>query len=241
MKSNKISILLCEDDASFGMLLCEYLRERGYEVELAQNGEQGWQFFNAKKYDICIFDIMMPHKTGMELTKDIRAVGSEIPIIFLTAKNQPEDILEGYRAGADDYVCKPCQMEIMIYKIESIMRRIRNKEEKPKTEFHLGKFFFDATRQSLVGEGENIHLSSKEAELLQMLCNKPNALVERSFILKNIWQNDSYFSTRSLSVYINHLRNHLAGEPNVKIMSVHGKGYKIIVPEYAQHLTERNA
>ncbi len=228
-KKEKVSILLCEADLNYGMLFCEFLQNRGYEVELAQDGDEGWHLFTHNEYDLCIFDVLLPQRTGIELTRDIRATGSDIPIIFFTEQKQTDDVLEGYRAGADDYVIKPCPMEIMIYKIESIMRRVRVLRESEETVFQLGKYQYDSTLQTLVSGEKTIRLSSRESDVLSMLCKRMNHLVERSGMLKSIWLNDSYFSTRSLSVYINHLRNHLADEPNVKIMSVHGKGYKIVV------------
>ncbi len=230
MNKALVSILVCEDDVNYGMLLCEFLQTRGYKVDFAQDGEQGWQYFNQKTYDLCIFDISMPHKDGFTLTREIRATGADTPIIFLSARTSQDDMLEGYRAGADDYITKPCLMEIVIYKIENIIRRIRKIEEEEKTQFQLGNLFFDATHQTLTDGINVIHLSSHEAELLQVLAQNANHLVERSYILKRIWSNDNYFSTRSLSVYINHVRNHLKLDSSVKIMSVHGKGYKLILP-----------
>lgn len=229
LKAEKISILLCEDDLNFGMLLSDFLRSRGYVVDFAQDGDDGWVKFTHSKYDICIFDVMMPLKNGFELTKEIRESGSDVPVLFLSARTSKEDVLEGYRVGGDDYITKPCSMEILIYKIESIMRRIRKRDMECRTRFQLGRLEFDATRQTLHDGDEKIHLSSRENELLLILCQRCDELVERSYILKSIWLNDTYFACRSLSVYINHLRKILAREPNVKIMSVHGKGYKIVV------------
>ncbi len=225
----KISILLCEADVNYGMLFCEYLQGRGYSLTVAQDGDEGWHLFTHNTCDLCIFDTELPLRSGIELTRDIRAMGSETPIIFFTDSKQTDDILEGYRAGADDYVVKPCSMEIIICKIESIMRRVRRMQEDETTVFELGGFTYDAVAQTLVRGNETIRLSTKESDVLTLLCRRMNRVVERNGILKSIWQNDSYFSNRSLSVYINHLRNHLASEPNVKIMSVHGKGYKIVV------------
>lgn len=231
MKEERISILLCEDDLNFGMLLSDFLRSSGYDVDLAQDGDDGWVKFTHSKYDLCIFDVMMPLKSGFELTADIRSTGSDVPVIFLSARTSKEDVLEGYKVGGDDYVTKPCSMEILIYKIESIMRRIRKRELEEKTVFRLGKFTFDTTRQTLTDGNESKRLSSRENELLLLLARNANRLVERSYILKTVWLSDTYFSCRSLSVYINHLRKLLAADTDVKIMSVHGKGYKIVVPE----------
>ncbi len=231
LKAEKISILLCEDDLNFGMLLSDFLRSRGYDVDFAQDGDDGWVKFTHSKYDICIFDVMMPLKNGFELAKEIRESGSDVPILFLSARTSKEDVLEGYRVGGDDYITKPCSMEILIYKVESIMRRIRKRDLESRTRFQLGRLEFDATRQTLYDGEAKIHLSSRENELLLILCQRFGELVERSYILKSIWLNDTYFACRSLSVYINHLRKILATEPAVKIMSVHGKGYKIVQNE----------
>lgn len=231
MNDKSISILLCEDDLNYGMLLNDFLHSSGYHVDLALDGDSGWVKFTHSKYDICIFDVMMPLKSGFELAADIRSTGSDVPIIFLSARTAKEDILEGYKVGGDDYVTKPCSMEILIYKIESIMRRIRKRELEEKTVFQLGRIQFDTTRQTLTDGNQSKHLSSRENELLLLLARNANRLVERSYILKSVWLNDTYFSGRSLSVYINHLRKLLAAETAVKIMSVHGKGYKIVIPE----------
>ncbi len=228
-KTEKISILLCEHDASFGLLLSEFLQAKGYAVTLTDNGEVAWQYFLHGEYDLCILEVDTPQKNGFELAADIRET-SDIPIFFFSDKNQPADVLAAYKAGADDYLCKPCSMEIVIYKIASIMRRIKKKSEIEQTEFQLGSVHFDANKQILASEDHLQHLSSRENDLLLLLAQNSNSLMERSYILKTIWKNDSYFCTRSLSVYINHLRKHLSIEPNVRIMSVHGKGYKLVTP-----------
>ncbi len=228
MNTEKTSILLCEPDASFGLLLREYLTDKGYLVELIENGELAWQHFVHGSYDLCILETDLPQRNGLELARDIRE-NSDTPILFLTHKNTSADILAGYKAGADDYLCKPCSMEIVLYKIYSIMRRIRKREEVLQTEFQLGTIFFDANHQTLQTAEESKHLSSRESDLLQLLAQNRNQLVERSYILKTIWKNDSYFCTRSLSVYVNHLRKHLQIDPTLTIKSIHGKGYKLIV------------
>ncbi len=228
MKTEKISILLCEPDASFGLLLNEYLTDKGYAVELLDNGEVAWQHFLHGRYDICILETDLPQLNGLELARDIRE-SSDIPILFLSSRTTNSDILAGYKAGADDYLCKPCSMEIVLCKIKSIMRRIRKRDEVLQNEFQLGEIHFDANRQTLQTANESRHLSSREADLLQVLALRPNQLVERSYILKTIWKSDSYFCTRSLSVYINHLRKHLQLDPNIRITSIHGKGYKLVI------------
>lgn len=231
MKERPISILLCEDDINFGMLLSDFLQGKGYLVDLAQDGDDGWIRFCQSKYDVCIFDVMMPLKNGYELAKEIRRSGSDIPILFLSARTSKEDILEGYRVGGDDYVTKPCSMEILMYKIESITRRILKKEMDNKRYFQIGQFEYDSVRQYLTLGDQKQHLSSRENDLLLVLAQGANELVERNYILKTVWQKENYFNGRSLSVYINHLRKLLAGDKEVRIASVHGKGYKLVIPD----------
>ena len=167
---------------------------------------------------------MMPNMNGLETIQQLRANGRELPVIIVSGRASKEDIINGYKLGCDDYITKPVSMDILIWKIEAILRRVREKNENKLVYFQLGHLHFDSVKQTL----GNIHLSSRENDLLLMLCRKRNQLVERNRILKSLWQTDNYFASRSLSVYINHLRNHLQDCPNIKILSVHGKGYKII-------------
>lgn len=224
-------ILLCEDDVNFGMLLCDYLRQKDYKVDFAKDGQEGWQKFNDNHYDLCILDVMMPVRTGFELARDIRMTGSQVPIIFLTARTAVEDILEGYRSGCDDYVLKPCVMDVLMCKIECILQRYRRQQTNNVSTYQLGNFEYQSSRQILILNGVERHLSSRENELLLILVQNANQLVERKVLLTSVWHNDSYFTSRSLSVYINHLRTILQGDSTVKLMNVHGKGYKLVVPE----------
>lgn len=232
MESNKALILLCEDDTNYGQLLADILRGKGYEVVLKTNGVEAWQTFQQNKFDFGIFDVMMPLKTGLELAHEIRQTGSDMPFLFLSQKQSVEDILKGYAEGADDYVVKPCKTDILICKIEAILKRYRRQVLENKTEFEIGSLKFDAVHQVLLApNGQKVRLSSRENDLLKMLAQNLGFLVDRNVILKQIWHNDSYFCSRSLSVYINHLRNHLALDQRIKIMSVHGKGYKMVVED----------
>ena len=231
MKKKQDMILLCEDDVNYGMLLSDYLRQKNYKVDFAQDGEEGWQKFNESHYDFCIFDVMMPVKNGFELANAIRMTGSQVPILFLTARSAVEDVLEGYKNGCDDYVVKPCSMDVLMCKIECILQRFRRQQLNDITIYQLGSFEYNSSQQVLYKDGEKKRLSSRENELLLIFAQNANQLVERSVLLTSVWHNDSYFTSRSLSVYINHLRMLLKGDDTVKLMNVHGKGYKLIIPE----------
>lgn len=227
----KIKILLCEDDENLGMLLREYLQAKGYNVTLAPDGEAGYQHFTSEKFDLCILDVMMPKKDGFTLAQDIRKVNGVIPIVFLTAKSLKEDVLEGFRIGADDYITKPFSMEEMLLRIEAIMRRISGKKNKNGSEFQLGKMIFDTQKQTLISESGTTKLTTKECELLSLLVQNANSILERNYALKTIWVEDNYFNARSMDVYITKLRKLLKDDPNVEIINIHGKGYKLIIPE----------
>ena len=227
----KVKILLCEDDENLGMLLREYLQTKGYNVTLAPDGEAGFQHFSNEKFDLCILDVMMPKKDGFTLAQDIRKVNSVIPIVFLTAKSLKEDVLEGFRIGADDYITKPFSMEEMLLRIEAIMRRISGKKSKNGTEYQLGSMIFDAQKQTLVTDNGTTKLTTKECELLALLVQNANSILERNYALKTIWVEDNYFNARSMDVYITKLRKLLKDDPEVEIINIHGKGYKLIVPE----------
>lgn len=230
MKKDKIRILLCEDDENLGSLLHEYLLSKGYDADLQSDGEEGLLAFTKNTYDICILDVMMPKKDGFTLAVDIRNLNSNIPIIFLTAKMTKEDVLQGFKLGADDYLTKPFSMEELLYRIESIMRRIHGKKEKHAAEFKIGEFIFSSQKQNLTIKDKVIKLTTKESELLTLLAINGNNVLERNFALKTIWVDDNYFNARSMDVYITKLRKLLKDDPNVSIINIHGKGYKLIIP-----------
>ena len=228
----KAKLLLAEDDGNLGALLKEYLIVKGYETDLYPDGEAAYSGFKKNKgYHLCILDIMMPKKDGISLARDIRLIDSEIPIIFLSAKNLKEDILEGFKTGADDYITKPFSMEELIFRIEAILRRTSQEGKiSDQTIYKLGIFTFDPRKQTLAeGDNEPVKLTTKESELLRLLCNNANKVLERNFALKTIWIDDNYFNARSMDVYITKLRKHLKDEPSVEIINVHGKGYKLIM------------
>ena len=227
----KLKILLCEDDENLGMLLREYLAAKGYMAELCPDGEAGYKAFLKTKFDICILDVMMPKKDGFTLAQEIRSANAEIPIIFLTAKTLKEDILEGFKIGADDYITKPFSMEELVMRIDAIMRRVKGKKGKEITMYKIGKFTFDTQKQVLIVDDMSTKLTTKESELLSLLCAHVNEILERNFALKTIWIDDNYFNARSMDVYITKLRKHLKADPSIEIINIHGKGYKLIAPE----------
>ena len=228
---NRLKILLCEDDENLGMLLREYLQAKGYVAELCADGEAGFKAFLKTKFDICVLDVMMPKKDGFTLAQEIRAANTDVPIIFLTAKTLKEDILDGFKLGADDYITKPFSMEELVFRIEAILRRTKGKKSRESTVYRLGEFTFDTQKQLLqIGEKQT-KLTTKENELLALLCSHSNEILQRDFALKTIWIDDNYFNARSMDVYITKLRKHLKDDPQIEIINIHGKGYKLITPE----------
>lgn len=227
---DKLKILLCEDDENLGMLLREFLFAKGYTADLCSDGEKGYKSFLKAKYDLCVLDVMMPKKDGFTLAMEIRNINTEIPIIFLTAKDLKEDILQGFKIGADDYITKPFSMEELVSRINAILRRVKGKKEKEITMYKLGKFTFDTQKQTLVIDGVSKKLTTKESELLSLLCSHMNEILERNYALKHIWIDDNYFNARSMDVYITKLRKLLKDDPQIEIINIHGKGYKLIAP-----------
>lgn len=228
MENIEHKILLAEDEENLGLMLSEYLELKGYSVDLTGDGEEAYNAFVSGKYDICIFDVMMPKKDGYTLAKEIRMINADVPIIFLTARNSKDDILQGFKSGADDYLSKPFSMEELILRIEAILRRTSGNNTIQDV-YVLGKYKFDTQKQQLI-LGENvIKLTTKESELLKLLCTNANKVLERNIALKTIWVDDNYFNARSMDVYITKLRKHLKEDPSVEIINVHGKGYKLVV------------
>ncbi len=227
----KLRILLCEDDENLGMLLREYLQAKGYSAELYPDGDAGFKAFLKNKYDLVVTDVMMPKKDGFTMAQDIRAVNADIPVIFLTAKTLKEDIFEGFKIGADDYITKPFSMEELTFRIEAILRRVRGKRNRESTVYHLGCFTFDTQKQILSNGTKQTKLTTKESELLALLCAHANEILQRDFALKTIWIDDNYFNARSMDVYITKLRKHLKEDDTIEIINIHGKGYKLIAPD----------
>ncbi len=227
---NKLHILLCEDEESLGMLVREYLQAKGYDAELYLDGEAGYKAFVKGEYDMCLLDVMMPKMDGFTLARELRMINSEVPIMFLTAKNLKDDILEGFKLGADDYLTKPFSMDELVYRMEAILRRVKARNKQMAVRYQLGRFVFDTQRQLLTIGDKSTKLTTKESELLTMLCTHMNDVLERDLALKTIWIDDNYFNARSMDVYITKLRKHLKDDPNVEINNVHGKGYRLVVP-----------
>lgn len=224
-------ILLCEDDENLGMLLSEYLQVKGYAVKLLPDGEAGYQAFTSDTYDLCLLDVMMPKKDGFTLAQEIRKLNNSVPIIFLTAKTLKEDVLAGFHIGADDYITKPFSMEELLLRIEVILRRISNRRNAIGNEYKIGRYTFHVQKQTLNDGEKSTRLTTKETELLTLLAQNANNILEREYALKSIWVEDNYFNARSMDVYITKLRKLLKDDPDVGIINIHGKGYKLITPE----------
>jgi len=228
-----MKIMLAEDDPNLGTILKAYLEAKGFGVKLFVNGDEALKAFLKEPFEFCILDVMMPIKDGFTLAKDIRRIDKNVPILFLTAKNMQEDVIEGFKVGADDYLTKPFSMEELLLRINAISRRAvpSKNQESHKTFYHIGKYTFDFSRQILSIEGEDLKLTSKESSLLKMLCDKMNDVLDRSLALKRIWLDDNYFNARSMDVYIAKLRKYLKKDPTVELLNVHGKGFKLIAGE----------
>ena len=229
---SKAKLLVVEDDPNLGDILKEYLEMKGYEPTLCRDGDEGWNKFKKDKFDLCLLDIMMPKKDGFTLAKEIKKVQEDLPILFLTAKNQKDDIIEGLKIGADDYLTKPFSMEELLLRITAILRRTQKSTEiAPLKTYTFGDFILHYDEQFIEGPGGKHKLTSKENELIRLLASEINKLVNRSHALKQIWGDDSYFNARSMDVYLSKIRKILKDDPKVQIITVHGEGFKLIVGE----------
>ena len=230
MHENNVKIMLAEDDENLGTLLREYLIAKDLKTDLYVNGELALQGFKKEKYDLCILDVMMPKMDGFTLAREIRKINGQIPFIFLTAKSLKDDVIEGFTAGADDYITKPFSMEELLFRIKAILKRTNaNHVSETNEKYNIGNYLFDSQKQILkIGDKEQ-KLTTKESDLLELLCNNMNNVLERNFALKTIWQEDSYFNARSMDVYITKLRKYLKEDSSIQILNIHGKGYKLIV------------
>ncbi len=227
-------ILLVEDDPNFGTVLKDYLALNDYNVTHAKDGIEGLIMFKNSEYDLCILDVMMPRKDGFSLAQDIRATNKEVPIIFLTAKTMKEDVLRGYQVGADDYLNKPFDSEVLLHKIKAILQRKETEKSKDddQFEFIIGKFAFNSKLRHLSFNGDDAQkLSPKESKLLRMLAVHKNDLMPRELALTKIWRDDNYFTSRSMDVYIAKLRKYLKLDENVEILNIHGEGFRLIDSE----------
>ena len=224
-------ILLVEDDPNFGTVLKDYLALNDYNVTHAKDGIDGLIMFKNTEYDLCILDVMMPRKDGFSLAEDIRTTNKEIPIIFLTAKTLKEDVLRGYQVGADDYLNKPFDSEVLLHKIKAILQRkeIEKSRDNEEFEFKIGKFDFNSKLRHLsFDKGDPQKLSPKESKLLRMLAVHKNDLMPRELALTKIWRDDNYFTSRSMDVYIAKLRKYLKSDKDVEILNIHGEGFRLI-------------
>ncbi|MEO5911113.1 MAG: response regulator transcription factor [Pelobium sp.] len=225
-------ILLVEDDPNLGMLLEDYLSLKGkFDVKLCIDGEEGLKAFTQDDYDICILDVMMPKKDGFTLAKDIRKINTTIPIIFATAKGMMEDKTEAYSLGGDDYITKPFRIEELLLRINALLKRVvtNDETEQKPTQFKIGEYQFDYHNQIISKYENQQKVSTKEAELLRLLCLKMNDVLTREEALIQIWHDDNYFNGRSMDVFLSKLRKYLKEDPKVEIINVHGRGYKLLV------------
>ncbi|MCW3089180.1 MAG: response regulator transcription factor [Ferruginibacter sp.] len=229
MEAAKPKILLCEDDTNLGMVLKNYLELNDYEVILERDGRLGLAAFQREKFDICLLDVMMPNMDGFALAEEIRDINPDVPLFFLSAKTMKDDIIQGYKLGADDYITKPFDSEVLLLKIKAILKR--NEEmhrEEVNAEFDMGKYHFNPRLRELTIDGKVQVLSPKENELLKMLCEYKNDLLSREAALKKIWGSDTYFNGRSMDVYIAKLRKYLKEDSTIEIVNIHGNGFRLV-------------
>ena len=229
MTIKNIHVLLAEDDKNFGEMLRTYLDAKGYTTKLCINGDEALNEFFVGSYNFCIFDVMMPVKDGFTLAKEVRKKDKKVPILFLTARSLSEDILKGFQIGADDYITKPFNMEVLLMRMNAILRRAAGNVKHGNTgnTFRIGSYIFDHNRQVLTISEKELKLTSKESELLKLLCENSNDLLDRSVALKEIWHDDSYFNARSMDVYITKLRKYLKEDEGIELINVHGTGFKL--------------
>jgi two-component system OmpR family response regulator len=230
-EAKKYKILLCEDDTNLGMVLKNYLELTDYDVTLERDGRLGLAAFQREKFDICLLDVMMPNMDGFTLAESIRDVDPDMPLFFLSAKTMKEDIIQGYKLGADDYITKPFDSEVLLLKIKAILKRSEEENKiNDNIEFDLGNYHFNPRLRELK-IGATVHvLSPKENELLKMLAEHKNDLLQRDKALKKIWGSDTYFNGRSMDVYIAKLRKYLKEDTQIEIVNVHGSGFRLVAP-----------
>ena len=229
METGKPKILLCEDDNNLGSVLKNYLELHDYDVILERDGRLGLAAFQREKVDICLLDVMMPNMDGFKVAEEIRDINPDVPLFFLSAKTMKDDIIQGYKLGADDYITKPFDSEVLLHKIKAILKR--NEEthrEEMNAEFDLGQYHFNPRLRELSVNGKVQTLSPKENELLKMLAEYKNDLLSREIALKKIWGSDTYFNGRSMDVYIAKLRKYLKEDAKLEIVNIHGNGFRLV-------------
>ena len=233
MIREKKKVLLVEDDQNFGSILRDFLEINDFDVTLARNGVEGGEIFNKGSFDICLLDVMMPYKDGFTLAKEIRKTDAGVPIIFLTAKSMKDDVVKGYNIGADDYLTKPFDSDVLLLKMKAMFQRMEQQVvnlDKANHLFTIGRFSFNAKLRELSFEkNPPVKLSPKEGALLHLLALHLNDLMPRELALKKIWKDDTYFTSRSMDVYIAKLRKHLKVDANIEISNIHGEGFRMMV------------
>ncbi len=231
MENKDIKILVVEDDENLGRMLTDYLKVKGFTVNLKRDGEEGFKSFIEEQPNLCLLDVMMPKKDGFTLAKEIRGLKSTVPIIFLSAKSMEEDVKQGFLSGADDYITKPFSMEVLLMRIEAIMRRVESVKDEllTKKEFEIKDFKFYPEKRIIEKGGEKKKLTSKENELLRLLCIYMGDLVDRDDALNMVWGDNNYFNSRSMDVYITKLRKIFKEDDDIQIINSHGKGFKLLV------------
>jgi len=222
-------ILLIEDDPNFGLILKDYLEIHGFDLTLGRDGREGWTRFIGGKYDLCLLDVMMPHKDGFSLAQDIRRAKPQMPIIFITARSMKEDVIKGFKLGADDYITKPFNSEELLYRIKAVLKRSKRDSNPIPNRFTLHNFTFDHALRALTHLEEVQKLSPREADLLQLLCLHKNQLLSREYALNTLWGDDNYFNGRSMDVFVTKLRKRFKADSGIRIENVHGKGYRFVV------------
>ena len=223
-----INILLVEDDLNLGFVIQDNLKMNGYHVDLATDGKEGLKQFNGKNYDLCILDVMLPKKDGFTLAEDIRVVNQKVPILFLTAKSQIEDKITGFNAGGDDYLTKPFSNEEFTLRVKALLKRGNDQpQQEEKDNFQIGETLFDYPTLMLETKDGQQKLTKKEGKILKLLCEQKGQVIQRELILNMVWGDDSYFTGRSLDVFITKLRKHLKSDDNIKIVNIHGVGFKL--------------
>lgn len=224
----KIQILLVEDEPFLAKVIKDSLEQRSFSITYAEDGKKAYSLFQNGHFDICIVDVMLPYTDGFTLVKQIRVYNPHIPVLFLTAKTATEDIIEGYKSGGNDYLKKPFSLEELFLRINELLKRTIATLNQPEEKIILGEYFFIPHKQALLFKKEEIKLSHRETSLLLLLYQNKNSLLERKSALMALWGDDSYFSTRSMDVFITKLRKHLRQDPCIEILNIRGFGYKLI-------------
>lgn len=226
---NKEKLLLVEDDVNFGFVLKSYLEMNDFDVDLVSDGKDAVPAFNKTQYDLCVLDVMLPNVDGFTIARDFRKINKKIPIIFLTAKSLKDDVLEGFKAGADDYLTKPFDSDVLLVKIKAILRRNNGLKPAIDDKIKIGKYEFDTKLRTLSCVGESHRLTPREADLLKELILNKNQVLDRNEALKKIWGDDNYFNARSMDVYITKLRKYFKDDDNIQISNIHGSGFILVM------------